>query len=199
MRTLLTRAPAMEPVSLADVKSELARSALPAPLDDTLLSCLITAARIVCEARTGLLFLTQAWTLRLDARPPSGTIKLPIAPVCTLKEVRMVHEDGRRTRLDAGRFRLESNCNAQRLRFLDAEASAACAGSVTYEVDVVAGLAPRPADLPETLKRAVAGLAAHWHAQKQPIAFGDQTIPVPDEIAAVLDRFSRGRKLQPAA
>ena len=50
---MLTSAPALEPVTLADVKSHLA-SIRKTRLHDTLLSCLITAARIVCEARTGL-------------------------------------------------------------------------------------------------------------------------------------------------
>ncbi len=201
MRVLLTSAPAAEPVRLADVKAELL-STEPGDVgsvDDTLLSCLITAARIVCEARTELLFLTQTWKLFFDALPSGGTIRLPVAPVQTVHAVRTVRESGNRIEPNPNTLRLESDSEGQYLRFPKVTASADRADGVSFEVDVVAGLAARPEELPESLRQAVARLVVHWHIHRQPIAFGDQTIPIPHDIAKELDVFARWQNLQPAA
>jgi uncharacterized phiE125 gp8 family phage protein len=188
MQMLLTMAPAEEPVSLAEVKSGLAQREAG---DDTLLSCLITAARVICEARTGLIFLPQVWTLFLNDWPAHGSIKLPLAPVRALTAARMTDRNGRCVGLDAGSFRLDSNCAAQYLR--QAPETAEPVDHGTLEIDVSAGLANRPEDLPERLKRAVADLVVHWHTHRQPVAFGDQTIPIPDDIAGALSSFAPGR------
>ncbi len=192
MNIILSRPPTMEPVSLAEIKTGLASAG---PTDDTLLSCLITAARVVCEARTGLVFLPQIWTLALDAWPSErGAVRLPLAPVRRVTSVRLKNEEGRCKHLDAARFRLESNCDAQYLRCLDDWAALAPETSIcqSLECDVSAGLADRPLELPGELRRAVSALVAHWYTQKQPVAFGDQTIPIPHEVAEALSPFSDG-------
>ena len=78
MKMILTKAPALEPVSIARIKAGLDTCT---PRDDTLLSCLVTAARVVLEARTGLVFLPQTWTLHYDGPWDDAGLALPITPV----------------------------------------------------------------------------------------------------------------------
>ena len=65
----LTTAPAIEPVSLSEVKAQLG---IDGTADDTLLSMYITASREHAEQMTGLALITQTWTLTLDAWPGHG-------------------------------------------------------------------------------------------------------------------------------
>lgn len=193
MNVVLTSAPAMEPVSPDDVKALLTSAT---DTDDTLISCLITAARIVCEARTGLVCLSQAWTLILETWPANGeSVRLPISPVRRVTSVHVRKDDGRRMRVDETRFRLANEGDVQYLHHAHDEShctSCLCelhAGAV-WELELLAGLADRPSEVPLPIRHAIAGLAAHWYTQRQPVAFGDQTVSVPDHIATVLHPYS---------
>ena len=185
MRMLLTRAPALEPVSLADVKAALDFAAA---VDDMVLSCLITAARLVCEARTGLLFLKQNWTLCVRDCAVGKPVKLPIAPVRSIDAARIVDGDGRHRRLSAERLRVDRNCTAQYLWL--AHDTGEDPRFRALEVDVTAGLAETREDLPWPIRHAVARLAAHWHSERRSVDFGDTTVPVPPEISDELDRVA---------
>ena len=62
----LLTAPAVEPISLSDVK---AQARIDTTADDALISGLITAARQACEDYLNRALITQSWVLWLDAFP----------------------------------------------------------------------------------------------------------------------------------
>ena len=198
MHVVLTGAPAQEPVSPADVKTHLTSAT---KTDDTLLSCLITAARIVCEARTGLVCLPQKWTLIFETWPMEGaSVRLPLAPVRRVTSVHARGENGRRKRVFGEPFCVVSNGDAQYLRGTIGgrrnlpDPCGPCIKPV-LELEVLAGLADRPTEVPGPLRGAMAGLAAHWYTQRQPVAFGDQTVSMPNHIAEVLRSYSNGSRI----
>lgn len=184
---ILTKAPALEPVSLAQIKSEI--GAYP-PGDDILLSCLVTAARVVLEARSGLLFLAQGWRLVWDPLPDGCVLKLPFAPVRKVEAVRLCDGDSRPAGLDTARVSLETNCNSQSLRLAPGLVPRDAAIDCRLEVDLVAGLAANPRDLPREITQAVGDLAIHWFARRERVPFGDRQVAIPEKISQRLASIS---------
>ncbi len=184
MRMTLTKGPSLEPVPLADLKSSLGHVD---PKDDTLLGCLLTAARIVCEARTGLLFLPQDWTLSSPCPEAGDAIALPLAPVRKVNAARVRCAGSGDAVFDVCRIDLEDyDAHRQRLRIGECGRLERAQGSGVLEVDVTAGLAEEPAGLPDQLRQAVTNLAAHWYVSKEPVGFGDCAARVPEAIAQQL-------------
>ena len=82
MRISTTKAPAVEPVTLAEVKKHLRLATTDAEAtaytsEDDLLNRLITVARTQAEQETGRAFITQTKTYYLDAWPDEDFIRLP--------------------------------------------------------------------------------------------------------------------------
>tara|TARA_Y100000310_G_scaffold316309_1_gene367838 strand:+ start:1390 stop:2010 length:621 start_codon:yes stop_codon:yes gene_type:complete len=72
MAIVLTTAPEVEPVTLAEMKDHLDFEDTG---KDTYITSLIKACRALCEQYTGLTIPTQTWTLWLDRFPESSSIK----------------------------------------------------------------------------------------------------------------------------
>ena len=77
MSLVQTQAPSIEPVALADAKNYL-RLDSDLTADDTLITMLISAARLYAESYTGRSFITQKWQLTLDSFP--GQMDVGYAP-----------------------------------------------------------------------------------------------------------------------
>ena len=88
---IVTTGPAAEPVTAAQVKSQLR---LTTTDDDTRLSDLIIpAARSICEAYTNRAFIDQSITLIYDGTPPS-VLELPRAPLDSVTSINTIDSDG---------------------------------------------------------------------------------------------------------
>jgi len=78
MTLFKTVEPAVEPVTLSEVKAHLR---IDGTSEDDLLGGLVRAARQDVERSTGLALIDQSWRLVLDRWPASGTVPLRIHPV----------------------------------------------------------------------------------------------------------------------
>jgi uncharacterized phiE125 gp8 family phage protein len=97
MPLTLTTPPATEPLTLAEAKLHLKVDTTD---DDTLITCLIAAARARAEWHTGRAFITQTWTLHLDAWPECGVIELPLPPLQSVTSIVTTARDNTTTTLD---------------------------------------------------------------------------------------------------
>ena len=66
MALVMTAAPSVEPISLAEAKAHLR---IDASDEDALLTSLITAARMFVERTLSLALVTESWSLYLDGWP----------------------------------------------------------------------------------------------------------------------------------
>jgi uncharacterized phiE125 gp8 family phage protein len=78
----VTTAPTTEPITLDEAKAWLK---IDGTDEDTLLTSLITSARIACENYSGLSFITQSRTVKLDRL--YGDVILPYGPVTAITSV----------------------------------------------------------------------------------------------------------------
>lgn len=90
--TLIT-APAEEPVTLAEAKKQLEITTTD---DDTLITALLSAARMDVEAATKRRLITQTHEWRLDAFPDSDdcVIRLPLPPLQSVSSIKYIDADG---------------------------------------------------------------------------------------------------------
>ena len=160
MPAILVTPPAIEPVSLAGAKAHLR---VVHAEEDQLISTLISSARRIAEARSGLLLIEQVWTSFLDDWPDTGVIDLPLSPVSSITEVRTYGEDDIAAAIDPAHYYADTASRPPRL-LLRGSRVWARPGRIANGVAITmtAGFGPNAADVPEPLRQAILILVAHW-------------------------------------
>ena len=157
MRLILDTGPAVEPVTLDEVKASL-------KIDDSdenaLLTALITAARERVEASCRRAVITQAWDFILDEAP--AEIVIPLPPLQVVNGITVIAEDGTETTVDEdiyvvdaggsqpGRVRLKPGCSWPDHR-----------GFASFVVNFDAGYGDAAADVPAPIRQAMLVIVAH--------------------------------------
>lgn len=183
MTLMIISGPAEEPVTLAEARAHLR---LDGTNEDTLLTALITAARVVLESETRRAFVTQNWRLLLDEWP-GDTVTLPLAPVGAVTAVTI---DGTQM-LDASRYDVALAGDAPRI-VAKGGWPAPSRRVVGIAIDFTAGYGAASA-VPAPLKQALLMLVAHWFEKREPVAFGETTEEIPLTVAALIAPYRRIR------
>lgn len=89
--SLVTEQPDNEPVSLNEVKTHLEYTGT---AKDSYIYSLITTARKICEAYSGLSFVTQVRGVQLDRFPTRIYIELPYGPVQSIESFTYENNEG---------------------------------------------------------------------------------------------------------
>ena len=95
-----TVAPAVEPVSLSEVRDQLRVTSND---DDTILAANIVAARQAVERDTRRALITQTWRLKLDTFPKKA-IRLPFSPLQSVTSVTYTPDGGGTTTWSASEY-----------------------------------------------------------------------------------------------
>lgn len=188
MALFRTTAPAVEPVTLAEAKEHLK---LDHEGEDALIEGLIRAAREEVEAATGLALIDQNWRLTLDRIPVTKVVRIACHPIREILSVTAFGADGEGVLVDPATFMLDQHSRPARLWFSRRpEARRAMNG---IEIDFVAGFGEAGPDVPDTLKRAILLLVAHWFEFRA--AFGPESQPVsfPNGYERMIAPWRRGR------
>ena len=177
--------PAVEPVSLADMKAYLR---VDDDAEDELVAGLIKAARLMVEATARRVLITQSWRLMLPEWPASRSLALPLSPVIAIDKVEMFDAAGLATQLAADAYALDPTLDPPRLMLRQALPSAASSSGLA--VAFRAGFGPVPEDVPATLRLALKIIVARWFENRGDVA-GEQTLP--REALALIAPFQRPR------
>lgn len=187
MSVSLLAAPAIEPVSLADLKAHVRVTGTD---EDIGLVALTVAARATVERLAHRYLITQSWRAHFDAIPPDGRLELPMFPVQSVIAVRTFSASGVATVVPASAFQVDATSEPARLQFADPvpQPGRPMAG---VEVDAVVGYGLTEDTVPPPLRQAVLLLAARWYDRR-----GDDsgTPDLPDEVARLTEAF-RPRRL----
>ncbi len=173
----LKTGPAIEPVSLDQAKAHLR-------IDDNdeegLINSLITAARLMVEARTGRALIEQTWLFHLDE--PSGFYELPLKPTKSIAEVMVFDPDDTPTSLAANAYIAEARGETIKVKLL--------ASVHRAEVAFVAGYAAA-ADVPAPLTQAILQLTAYWFENRGNTSLMGSAVP--KSVAALLAPYRNVR------
>jgi uncharacterized phiE125 gp8 family phage protein len=160
MSLQLITPPAAEPVTLAEVKAHLK---IDTSDEDVLLATLITAARARAEWHTGRAFVSQSWTLRLDAWPRDGVAEIPLPPLGGVTEVAVISPDDIRTVLAPAAYRVDTASAPGRVIFRDAAPPLRTRDCI--EIAFTAGYGGAAA-VPPAIKEAILEITADLHAHR---------------------------------
>jgi uncharacterized phiE125 gp8 family phage protein len=191
MTALVTRPPAVEPVTLAEARAQMRVSDAG---EDALIERLIAAARAHVEQLTRRALISQGWRLYLDDWPAGRIVHLPVAPVVSVETVIVYDDDGLPVVLDDGDVTLERAGEPPRLK-LAAGAPAGLRGFNGIEIDFTVGYGVAAGDVPEPLRHAVLLLAAHWFDNREAFAGlgGGEAAGAPAGFTGLLAAYRRVR------
>lgn len=183
MGQVLIQAPASEPVVLAEAKAQLR---LVGSDDDQLVASLVTAARRVVEARTGLCLIAQGWMCFRDDWPATGVIELPVAPLVSLDEIGVYGDDDQKAVIDPAHYVVDAASRPARVMLRGSRIWPPAGRAVNgIGIRLQAGFGTNATDVPQPLRQAVLMLVAHFYAQR-----GDEAGPaLPAGLAALLDPY----------
>ena len=183
MSLVLTSAPAVEPVPVAEAKAHLR---LDHAGEDTLIATLIATARQHIEAALGLALITQSWSYRLDAWPKGGAVALPLRPVQAIGAVRVSAADGAIVTLAPDRYLLDGAGVSPRLVATAPPWPRPGLAAQGIEIAFTAGYGNAGSAVPAPLRQALLLLVAHWYEHREPVQFGAVAAPIPDTAATLL-------------
>jgi uncharacterized phiE125 gp8 family phage protein len=185
MIPILIGGPAVEPVSLAEMRAHLR---LDHDAEDDLVAGLTKAARLMVEACSRKILVEQHWRVVLDRWPRDGVLVLPLAPLIAVDRVRVADAEGVETDLPAASYDADLLSDPPRLVVAAPPEPGRPRRGIA--IDLRAGFGAAPEDVPAPLRLAVKILAARWFENRGDIA-GAQTLP--PEALALIAPFRRPR------
>jgi uncharacterized phiE125 gp8 family phage protein len=191
MSLVLTAAPAVEPVTLAEAK---AHARVDGSAEDAFIDSLIVTSRLHIEAALGLALITQSWTLRLDRWPDSAQVAMPMWPIQSIDGISVAGIDSVPVALAADTYWLDGHGSPPRIvvrgsRFPDPGVTA-----LGIEIQFTAGFGDAPGDVPQPIRHALLMLVAHWFENREPVAVGANSVSrIPDTVSKLLAPFRIAR------
>ena len=158
----LVAGPALEPVTLAEAKAWLR---IDGSEEDSLLTALITAARLQIEVASRRILLSQLWRMTLDVWP-SATIELVPGPLLSLVAIRTIDATGSATPFGLAGILVDRTAEPACLRIVDGQPPASNRASGGIEIDVLLGFGETAVDVPRTLRQAILMLVADWYENR---------------------------------
>lgn len=107
MRLKLKTAPAKEPITLEEARLHLKVDSAD---DNTLISDLITTARMLIEKETKRAFITQIWQMFLDTAP--HVIEIPKPPLQSVESITVIDTDGSESLIDDDDYMVDTSENS---------------------------------------------------------------------------------------
>jgi uncharacterized phiE125 gp8 family phage protein len=186
MALVLTSAPALEPVTVAEAKAHLR---IDAGDEDTLIASLILTSRLHLETALSLALITQSWRLLLDRWPLTKDLEMPLRPLQSIEEVRVLPADGAATVIDADKYLADTVSVPPRLVRTGVIWPQPGKAANGVEIDFTAGYGAAPSAVPAPLRQAVLLLIAHWYENREPIAVGSAEMVVPGPVSELIEPF----------
>jgi uncharacterized phiE125 gp8 family phage protein len=163
-------------VTLSEAKAHLK---VDTTADDTLITSLIVAARARAEWHTGRAFVTQSWTLWLDAWPANGLIEIPLPPLQSVTEVTVYASDDTPSVLDPSAYQIDAaSAPARLMRKNEPRTDLRAVNAV--EIEFTAGYGGASA-VPQAVKQAILQIVADLYSHR-----GDEADIVSSAAQALL-------------
>jgi len=152
---------------------------------DTMLEHYLRSAVAAIEARTGKIVLAKQYTWSLTAWRDPQRQPLPLAPVVSVDEIRMIDRLGGQIVVDAAGYVLQQDEHRPAIQTLSASLPAVpIAGSV--EIDFTAGFGALWTDVPPSMQQAILLLAAHYYENRTGQGIGQD---LPFGVSGLIERF----------
>lgn len=156
-----------EPVTVAEMKQQLIIDSSFTD-DDTLIGAYIGAARLQCEAYTGISFIHSTWTETVDYFPTCREIWLSVGNVASVTSIKYVDSDGDEQTFDSSNYIVDKNGSRCRIALAYGKSwptSRMQANAITIEY--ISGFGAAASDVPEAVKIAIKLSAAYLYEKRE--------------------------------
>ena len=173
----LITAPAIEPVTLAEVRAD---RRVTSTAEDSMLTRLITVARQECENTLRRALITQDWETRLDAWPP-GSLALGPATVQSIVSVKYINTSGTLTTVSSSVYRLDADAIPAQLSLAYSQDWPTDIRDEPRAVRIVArcGYGDAAANVPENVRHWIIQRVGTLYEQREQIVIGASVAPTP--------------------
>ena len=186
MTTALITKPALEPVTLSEAKSHLRVESTD---EDALIGELIEVARGYVERIVGIQLITQSWRQYEDCWPLTKCLNLKVRPVQSVSSITIYAADGTPTVISPIDYQLDNISDLPRLYLEEHPSPGQTLNGI--EIDIIAGFGDTGIDVPDTLKRAILLLVAHWYEFRGAVSPRDQPVSIPPGFDALISLHKR--------
>jgi uncharacterized phiE125 gp8 family phage protein len=186
MSLVMTTPPALEPVTVAEAKAHLR---VDGDAEDILIGSLVLTSRLHIEAALGLALITQSWTLALDRWPRGNHIDLPMTPLQSVDDVRVVNGAGIAMIIPAESYLVDLASRPGRLVWNNTIPPIPGLPAKGIEIDFTAGFGATADSVPAPLKHAILMLTAHWYEHRDPDDIGTSAAQVPAAVSDLIQPF----------
>lgn len=184
MSYVLITPPAVEPVSLAEIKAQL--SAQYDTLSDAIIMSRITTARQWAEEFCAKSFVTQTWELRLDEWPDDGVINLRRGPVQSIVSVKYTDSAGVLQTMSSADYKLAGD---RLIPVYGKPWPGARIEADSIQVRFVAGFGAAAANVPGPIKEAIAITTRHWMENQAAVDSGVRVTRIPYAVEHLLSAY----------
>ena len=175
--------PAIEPVSVQDVREYLHADAA----DDPVLQNLIVAARRYAEDTTGRQFIDATWQLTLDGGWGGIEIALDRPPLSSVTSVQYVDTAGDTQTLAATEYDVDTNPEPGRIVQAFSKTWPSVRGHIDdVTITYVAGYGTLATDVPEGLRQMMRLLVGNWFENREATISGTIIAQVPLAVESLL-------------
>ena len=183
MALVLTGAPALEPVSVAEAKAHLR---VDGEAEDALIASLILTSRLHIEAALGLSLITQSWRMLIDRWPKGPALNIPMRPLQSIDEVRVLSASSAATTILPSAY--DADLSSAQPRLLRTGAALPQPGKPVHgiEIDLTAGYGDAASDVPAPIRHALLILCTHWYENREPIEVGSPAAGIPSSVSDLL-------------
>lgn len=212
----LTTAPALEPVTSAELDAHLRGDGVLESVEPTLLDSLIVAAREFIELHTRRALITQTWTMFMDNFPQgqaklgwwdgvregsittgdAQSLTLPIGDLQSVTSVSTFDLDNSETVFDAANYFLNTNQTPGEVILNSGVVwPTFTRNRMGIKVVYVAGYGDAATDVPGALRIAIKQLAAHWYENRELVKTqSDQNQAMaPMHVLSIINKYKVGR------
>ena len=186
MSSILLTPPAVEPVTLAEVKAYLR---VAHDDDDGVIAALIAAARSLVEAQTRRALITQTWQLRRDFWPSDGRLVVVPVPLSEVLAARIYGAAGSPHTVDLAAFTIDKAAAPAVIAFTPGAMVPPGRIVAGIEIDIEVGYGDSPADVPQPLRQAIKLLVAHWYENRGLTAVGQTVALLPATVTAMIASY----------
>lgn len=186
----LTGAPAVEPVTLTDVKAHLR---IDSDHEDVLINSLMLTSRLHLESSLAIAMITQSWRLVVDAWPKSGQLDIPLAPLQSVTSVRVKPATGAAQLVPASSYLVDVTSRPPRIIWNKGALPKPGVAAAGIEIEFTAGFGAGASSVPAPLRHAILMLVAHWYEHRDPVEIGSSRTRVPEAVSDLVKPFRRMR------
>lgn len=190
----LVTAPAAEPLTLAEARTQV-RVETDATEHDDDLTALIIEARQYVEQGLGRQLITATWDLALDSFPScESEIPIPLPPLQSITSLKYHDTDGVEQTWDAANYHVStdgSECGRIVLAPGASWPAAQCRAEAVV-IRFVAGYGATAAAVPAPIRRAIKLLVGHWFTFREEAIAGTIIASIPTGVERILTMYRPG-------